>query len=166
MGKSLESSRGKVRGLSRPTHLLPAASPAPEQSADIPKLGSVHSLLRCKNTPTPRRQTQLQISPPGWRKGHHVRNRESQLAKGIMLQQVSEAIRQLSRSQKGKTAVSASPPLHPLSQQQCSGQSDEGQRETLWLQLLPRVTGGDEESWSKAVRDHLSLGSKQPGAWP
>ena len=51
MGKSLESSRGKVRGLSRPTRLLPAASPASEQSTDIPKLGSVHSLLEWEKYP-------------------------------------------------------------------------------------------------------------------
>lgn len=125
---------------------LPAASPAPEQSADIPKLGSVHSLLRCENTPTPRRQTQLQISPPGWRKGHPCPQQGKPISQGHYVAAGVWSNQILSRARKGKTAVSASPPLHPLSQKQCSEQSDGGQRETLWLQLRPRVTGGDAES--------------------
>lgn len=63
-----------------------------------------------------------------------------------MLQQVSGAIRYCHGLGKEKQLCLLLPHLHPLSQQQCSEQSDGSQRETLWLQLRPRVTGGDEES--------------------
>ena len=57
--------------------------------------------------------------PPGGGKVTRVHNRESQLAKGTMLWQVSGAIRCCQQSRKGKTAVFASRP--PRTLWACSG---------------------------------------------
>lgn len=77
------------------------ASPAPEQNADIPKLCSVPSLLGWKTTQLPRDGQGSKYHPIGG-KAAPVGNRESHLAKDIMLWQVSGAIRQCHGLRKGK----------------------------------------------------------------
>lgn len=164
---------GQRTSISKP--LLPLSSPAPEQNADVPKPGLVHSLLGWGNIPTPKRWTGLQTSPTSWGKGCRVGNTESQLAKDIMLWQVSGGIRYCHGHRKEKQLFLTLLPLplllpeaqgRALRQQHCLEESNGGQSGELWPQLSLRVTGSSEECWSKAVRENASLGSYRPRLWP
>lgn len=136
-------------GRSEDSHVQPACCPLPAQPLNRAlTFQSWAQFIPCwneKNTPTPRRRTLLQIPPPGWRKGHPCPQQGKPVSQGHYVVAGVWSNQMLSHSRKGKTAVFASPPSHPLSPQRCSEQRDGSQRETLRPQLRPRVTGRDEE---------------------
>lgn len=99
---------------------------------------------------SPKRWTGPQISPLIRGKAAHVSNRESQLAKDIMLWQVSGRIRYCHGLRKEKQLF-LSLLHHPESQERALSwqhyleQGNGGQSKDLWPQVSPRVTGRNEE---------------------
>lgn len=163
MGKLLERSRGKVRGLSSPSHLLPLPAQLLSRTLTFQSWAQFILCWGEKISQLPRDGQGSKYHPLIGGKAAHVRNRESQWAKDIMLWHVPGAIRYCHGIRKEKQLCLLLP-SHPLSPQHDSQQSNGGQRKELWRQLSPRVTGRNQECWPKAVRECLSLGSKHPRA--
>ena len=163
MGKLLESSRGKVRGFPSPSHLLPLSSPAPEQNAGIPKLGSVHSLWGWENIPTPKRWTGLQTSPTHWRKGCPCRQQGKPISQGHYIVAGVWRNQMLSWSQEGKAAVSASPsPSRSISWVPGEGSEPSAELRGPEGGAATAKPQGHRQEWRVSIkgrRENLSLGS-------
>lgn len=137
-------------GRSEDSHVQPACCPLPAQPLNrVLTFQSWAQFIPCwneKNTPTPRRRTQLQIPTPGWRKGHPCPQQGKPVSQGHYVVAGVGSNQMLSTvSERKNSCVCLPPPSHPLSLQRCSEQSDGSQKETLQPQLRPGVTGRDEE---------------------